>query len=75
MNAAGGGIKDKVLAAHGSGIKTIVIPKDNENDLEEVPPDVRQELEILLASHVDEALNAALHPEQVEEESRLAVVG
>ena len=32
-----GGIKDKVLAAHRGGIKTVVIPKDNENDLQEVP--------------------------------------
>jgi ATP-dependent Lon protease len=70
-----GAIKDKVLAAHRASIKTVVIPKDNESDLEEVPADVRQDLNIVLAEFVDDVLNTALHPETVEEKSRLAPVG
>ncbi len=70
-----GAIKDKVLAAHRASIKTVVIPKDNESDLEEVPADVREDLNIVLAEFVDDVLNTALHPEAVEEKSRLAPVG
>jgi ATP-dependent Lon protease len=70
-----GAIKEKVLAAHRAGIKHVIIPKDNENDLEEIPADVRADLDIVLAEHVDDVLNAALHPETVEETSRLAAVG
>ena len=70
-----GAIKDKVLAAHRASIKTVVIPKDNESDLEEVPADVRQDLNIVLAEFVDDVLNTALHPETVEEKSRLTPVG
>jgi len=70
-----GAIKDKVLAAHRASITTVVIPKDNESDLEEVPADVRQDLNIVLAEFVDDVLNTALHPEVVEEKSRLAPVG
>ncbi len=69
-----GAIKDKVLAAHRGSIKTVVIPKDNEQDLLEIPEDVRQDLNIVLAESVDDVLNAALHPEVVEEKSRLARV-
>ena len=58
-----------------AGIKTVVIPKDNEPDLEEIPEDVRQDLEFVLAEVVDDVLNATLHPEVVEEKSRLASVG
>lgn len=70
-----GAIKEKVLAAHRASIKTVVVPKDNEPDLEEVPADVRQDLNLVLAQFVDDVLNAALHPEVVEEKSRLASVG
>jgi ATP-dependent Lon protease len=69
-----GAIRDKVLAAHRAGIKRIILPKENEPDLEELAPDVRQEIEFILAEHVDEVLNAALHPEKVEVGSRLTKV-
>jgi len=67
-----GAIRDKLLAAHRAGSKQIVMPRDNENDLEDLPEDVRRELEITLVEHVDEVLNAALHPEQVAERPKLA---
>ena len=67
-----GAIRDKVLAAHRAGIKRIILPKENEPDLEELAADVRQEIQFILAEHVDEVLNAALHREKVEEGSKLA---
>jgi ATP-dependent Lon protease len=55
-----GGLKEKALAAHRGGIKRIVIPKENENDIEEIPPSVREGLEFIPVSHVDEVLYEAL---------------
>ncbi len=55
-----GGIKEKVLAAHRAGVKTVVVPARNRADLQEVPPDVRQELNFVFASRVEEVLVAAL---------------
>ncbi|KAI2653518.1 hypothetical protein H4Q32_013796 [Labeo rohita] len=54
-----GGIKDKVLAAHRANLKRIIIPKRNEKDLEEIPAHVRADLDFVLASTLDEVLNAA----------------
>jgi len=55
-----GGLKEKALAAHRGGIKRIIIPKENENDIEEIPFTVRNDLEFIPASHVDEVLQEAL---------------
>jgi len=57
-----GGIKDKVLAAHRLGVTTVLIPKKNENDLDDLPDDVRQQLTFVLLTTVEEALDAALEP-------------
>jgi len=57
-----GGIKEKVLAAHRAGIRRIVLPAQNENDVEEIPADVRKELEIIPATRVSDVLVAALEP-------------
>ena len=57
-----GGIKEKTLAAHRAGLKTIVMPKRNEADLEDLPDDVRETLNFVFVETVDEALNAALLP-------------
>ncbi|XP_038224616.1 lon protease homolog 2, peroxisomal [Dermochelys coriacea] len=54
-----GGIKDKVLAAHRAGLKKIIIPQRNEKDLEEIAMNVRQDLNFVMASCLDEVLNAA----------------
>ena len=70
-----GSIRDKVLAAHRAGSKRVVMPRDNENDLAEVPEDVRRELEFLLVEHVDEVLNAALHSEKAHDRPKLAALG
>lgn len=55
-----GGIKDKVLAAHRLGADTIILPSKNENDLDDVPEDVRGELTFILVEHLDEVLPVAL---------------
>ncbi|MBE3574948.1 MAG: endopeptidase La [Firmicutes bacterium] len=55
-----GGLKEKVLAAHRAGIRTILIPSENEKDLEEVPVNIRRKLHFVTVDHMDEVLNAAL---------------
>lgn len=55
-----GGIKSKVLAAHARGIRKIVLPKRNEPDLADLPENVRNEVEFVLAAHLDEVLEAAI---------------
>ncbi|MCH7589121.1 MAG: endopeptidase La [Chloroflexi bacterium] len=57
-----GGIKEKVLAAHRSGLKKIILPKRNEIDLEEVPEEVREELEFIYAETVEDVFQEALSP-------------
>ena len=55
-----GGIKEKVLAAHRAGIRRVVLPARNEPDTEDIPEDVRRELEFVYASRVSEALEQTL---------------
>ena len=57
-----GGIKEKVLAAHRAGIKTFVLPKKNNRDLEDVPPQVRRTLNFIPVENMDEVLAVALLP-------------
>jgi len=58
-----GGLKQKVLAAHRHGLKTVLLPKANEVDLDDVPEDIRDELEFVLVEHLGEVLERALVPE------------
>ena len=51
-----GGLKEKVLAAHRGGIKTIIAPKDNEKDFKDIPEEVLKDLTIILVDHVDQVL-------------------
>jgi ATP-dependent Lon protease len=62
-----GGIKMKVLAAHRAGLHTVILPKRNEKDLDELPDEVRQSLQIVLVEHIDEALEVALRPDPATE--------
>ncbi|ADE14530.1 ATP-dependent protease La [Nitrosococcus halophilus Nc 4] len=55
-----GGIKEKVLAAHRAGIRRIILPKENEKDLREIPEHVRQSLQFILAERIEEVLTAAI---------------
>ncbi|HSX19344.1 MAG TPA: endopeptidase La [Candidatus Saccharimonadales bacterium] len=55
-----GGVKEKVLAAHRAGLTTVILPKANSKDLEEIPKNVRRDLQFIFASHMDEVLKVAL---------------
>uniref|UniRef100_A0A8C5ERY9 Lon protease homolog 2, peroxisomal n=1 Tax=Gouania willdenowi TaxID=441366 RepID=A0A8C5ERY9_GOUWI len=55
-----GGIKDKVLAAHRAGVRRVILPKRNEKDLEELPANVRADLDFVMAANLDEVLNASI---------------
>jgi ATP-dependent Lon protease len=61
-----GGVKEKVLAAHRAGIKTVILPKRNERDLDDIPPELRDDLTFVLADRVEDVLNAALLPQASE---------
>ncbi len=62
-----GGLKEKVLAAHRGGIKKVLIPKENEKDIREIPRKVREKLQIVCVDHADEVLREALVLERPEE--------
>ncbi|MCC7577224.1 MAG: endopeptidase La, partial [Methanomethylovorans sp.] len=55
-----GGIKEKVLAAHRAGIKTVILPKENERDLEDVPEDARNDLSFVTVQTIEDVLKVAL---------------
>jgi ATP-dependent Lon protease len=57
-----GGVKEKVLAARRAGVTTVILPKRNEKDLEDVPPNVRAELQFHFVETIDEVLDLALEP-------------
>jgi ATP-dependent Lon protease len=63
-----GGVKEKVLAAHRAGLVTVILPKRNEKDLEDVPEEVRQVMTFVLAERVDEVIDAALCDEAGEQD-------
>jgi ATP-dependent Lon protease len=67
-----GGLKEKVLGAHRAGITSIILPRDNEADIEDVPEEARKDLTFHAVENVDEVLNIALEPEPVESEERAA---
>ncbi len=55
-----GGVKEKVIAAHRAGLKTVILPKDNKKDLEDVPKEVIKDLNFKFVSHMDDVLDLAL---------------
>lgn len=79
-----GGIKEKMLAAHRSGIKKVILPRENEKDLEIVPENARKELEFILVNHMDDVLKVAfaspeestkLTPKEASKDSDAAALG
>jgi ATP-dependent Lon protease len=55
-----GGLKEKVLAAHRGGIKTVLLPKENEKDVDEIPQQVLKNVTLIQVEHMDEVLKQAL---------------
>ncbi|MDP5053942.1 MAG: hypothetical protein NWP69_09130, partial [Congregibacter sp.] len=72
-----GGLKEKLLAARRGGIKTVIIPKENERDLQEVPDNIKEDLEIVAVKWIDEVLALALErpPVPLSDEEYLAGSG
>ena len=60
-----GGVKEKVLAAHRAGMKKVIMPKENEKDLEEVPQQIKEEMKFAFVEHIDEVLEMVLKDEVV----------
>ena len=65
-----GGIREKVLSAHRSGLKTVIMPKRNAKDLIDVPKRARSELQIVMVDHIDQVLDVALKPPKPVETSQ-----
>jgi ATP-dependent Lon protease len=55
-----GGLKEKALAAHRFGVRTILVPRDNEKDLADIPPEIQKDLEFHLMDTMDQVLEIAL---------------
>ncbi len=55
-----GGIKEKVLAAHRAGLRTVILPSRNERDLEDLPEELREEMTFVFAENVDDVLETAI---------------
>jgi ATP-dependent Lon protease len=55
-----GGVKEKLLAAHRGGIKTVILPAENEKDMADIPAKIRKSLKILFVRHMDEVIEAAI---------------
>jgi ATP-dependent Lon protease len=62
-----GGLREKILAAHRGGIKTVIIPKENEKDLKDVPKQVLKDIKVILVDHVDQVLVHALEIKNAKE--------
>lgn len=63
-----GGIKEKLIGAHRAGLKVVIMPKENEKDLQDLPQKVLKELQLVFVKHMDEVLSVALKgfPEEVQ---------
>jgi ATP-dependent Lon protease len=65
-----GGIREKVLSAHRSGLKTVILPKRNTKDLVDVPKRARNELQLVFVDHIDQVLEVALKPATINHTQR-----
>src|SRR5262249_43988148 len=60
-----GGLKEKLLAAQRTGVRKVLLPRDNAPDLRDVPEETRSQLELVLVEHMDQVLPHVLHPQAV----------
>jgi ATP-dependent Lon protease len=70
-----GGIKEKVVAAHRAGLKRVMLPARNRKDFEDIPEEVRRDMEFIWLERVDEAVEAVLEPAAPATEDRVKAVG
>jgi ATP-dependent Lon protease len=70
-----GGIKEKVVAAHGAGIRRVMLPARNRKDYEDIPEEARREVEFIWLERVEEAAAAALEPATPAAEERVKAIG
>ncbi|HEY5496550.1 MAG TPA: S16 family serine protease, partial [Candidatus Limnocylindrales bacterium] len=66
-----GGLKSKILAAHLSGARLVVLPKKNEKDLRDIPEEIRKQIKVILVDSMDQVLETALrrHPQPLKPRS------
>ena len=57
-----GGLKEKILAAHRMGLRTVVLPRRNEQDVDDVPDEIKKDMKLIFVDTVDEVIEAALEP-------------
>lgn len=69
-----GGLKEKLLAAHRANVKTVVIPKENERDLADVPANIIKDLQIVFVEHMDDVLKTALMPTTEGDEGNMSTL-
>jgi ATP-dependent Lon protease len=67
-----GGVKEKVLAAHRAGISHVILPQENERDLEDIPANVRRQLEFTFVDHIDRVLEMVLGPKVEADDTTVA---
>jgi ATP-dependent Lon protease len=67
-----GGVKEKLLAAHRIGVTTVILPRENEKDLADIPKNVLETLTVQLVEHVDEVLKIALVPAEAQQAPAVA---
>ena len=67
-----GGIKEKILAAHRNGLKTVILPKRNEFDLDDIPEEIKKKMQFIFAETVDDVLNASLEKRRFKREIKEA---
>jgi ATP-dependent Lon protease len=70
-----GGLKEKVLAAHRGGIRRVLIPIENEKDIQDIPPAILKTIDIEIVEHMDQVLRKALVLENPEEYLRRPAAG
>ncbi len=67
-----GGLKEKVLAAHRNGLRTVILPKRNRFDLDDVPEEIKNDMKFVFVETMDEVLDAALEPPTARNEQKAA---